>query len=119
MSLQRFLVSAGAVAALASTVLFALDSAAPRAEPGPGAVVALDVPAPEALDAASEAELALAAANWTNVGCISLSGDCLDVFVDNKGVYWVCLACGTTQNPGPGKCRKLTAYELANALWCA
>ena len=57
MSLQRFLVSASAVVALASTVLFALDSAAPRAEPSPAAVVALDVPAPEAVDTAREAEL--------------------------------------------------------------
>jgi hypothetical protein len=61
----------------------------------------------------------LMAPGWTFAGCIFLGGSCKDVFIDSAGAYWVCKACGTTNNPGPGKCRKLTAYELQNALWCS
>lgn len=64
-------------------------------------------------------ELELAAANWTFVGCIQLSQTCYDVYDDGSGALWVCKACGTTKNPGPGRCRRLTAYEIANSLWCS
>ena len=66
-----------------------------------------------------EEDVLVAAANWTWYGCISRGGNCYDVYQDSKGALWVCLACGTTNSPGPGKCRKLTAYEIAHALWCA
>jgi hypothetical protein len=70
-------------------------------------------------DPATLDELALAAANWTWSGCIQLGSTCYDVYSDQNGTLWVCKACGTTGNPSPGKCRKLTAYEIANSLWCA
>ena len=61
----------------------------------------------------------LAAANWMHVGWISLSGKCYDVFQDNSGDLWVCKQCFQTGNPSPGKCRRLTQYELDHALWCS
>ena len=64
-------------------------------------------------------ELELAAASWTFVGCIQLNQTCYDVYDDGTGALWVCKACGTTKSPGPGKCRRLTAYEIANSLWCS
>jgi len=88
---------------------FALGAASTSLFPAAPGVIQLD----------PEEELVLAAANWTHYGCIQLGNDCLDVFLDNKGNLWVCQECFTTQNPGPGKCRKLTALEIANALWCA
>lgn len=113
MFLNRFaLLTSLTVLALGSTALFAFDSSA--ALPGEN-VVAFD-------DSATESdleELDMAAATWTHYGCIQLGSDCLDVFRDSKGRLWVCLACGTTQNPNPGSCRRLTAAEIANALWCA
>ena len=61
----------------------------------------------------------LAVANWTHVGCISLNGTCYDVFQDNAGSLWVCKECGQTNHPGPGKCRRLTQYEINNNPWCS
>ena len=61
----------------------------------------------------------LAAANWMHVGCISLHGVCYDVFQDNSGSLWVCKQCSQTGNPSPGKCRRLTQYEIDNSLWCS
>ena len=60
-----------------------------------------------------------AAANWVHVGCIQLGSNCYDVFQDPQGDLWVCKACFTTNNPNPGKCRRLTPWEIQNALWCA
>lgn len=60
-----------------------------------------------------------AAANWIHWGCIQLGSQCYDVFQDPQGALWVCKACFTTQNPNPGKCRRLTPWEIQNALWCA
>ena len=56
---------------------------------------------------------------WTHVGCIQLGSECFDVFEDKKGDLWVCDECFTTQNPNPGKCRRLTDSELEGAVWCA
>jgi len=43
--------------------------------------------------------------NWTHLGCWTpRSGSpCLDVYSDPQGGLWICKACGTTGNPGPGK----------------
>ena len=60
-----------------------------------------------------------AASNWNFYGCIQLGTQCYDVFQDPQGDLWVCKACGTTNNPSPGKCRRLTAWEIQNSLWCS
>ncbi|HEX6884439.1 MAG TPA: hypothetical protein VF530_13760 [Planctomycetota bacterium] len=104
--------------ALVPTALRALDSAEPVAAPvEPAALEAVtEVVEPEVAEPFADGMMP---PSWTFVGCISLSGTCKDVFVDGDGAYWVCKACGTTNSPGPGKCRRLTAYELQNSLWCS
>ncbi len=62
------------------------------------------------------------AGSWTLVGCWSgpaSGGACVDVYQDGSGAYWLCSACGTTKNPGPGKCTKVTFDELQRGRWCA
>jgi len=61
------------------------------------------------------------AANWIFEGCFAFfaAGPCYDVFRDSSGNYWICSKCGETNNPGPGKCRQLTAYELSHGFWCS
>ena len=88
--------------------------ASSSSDPGPRAAQT----AAPAAEAEAQAP-ALAAPSWTHVGCIQLGSECLDVFADKKGTLWVCDECFTTQNPSPGKCRKLTNDEIANAAWCA
>lgn len=104
--------------ALVPAALRALETAEPiDASIGPAALeLATEVVEPDSAEPFTDGFMP---PSWTFAGCISLGGTCKDVFVDGDGAYWVCKACGTTNNPGPGKCRKLTAYELANALWCA
>jgi hypothetical protein len=127
---KRFFLSLGGALALASTAVFARPS---NDEPAPSpartadvvteadlmAELALAEELAAATDPAYAEELALAAAHWTFSGCIQLGSTCYDVYSDQQGTLWVCRACGTTNNPGPGKCRKLTAYEIANSLWCS
>ena len=64
---------------------------------------------------------AVAAKNWTFQGCWSArtGSPCLDVYSDPLGDLWICKACGTTGNPGPGKCRRTTQAELDSGLWCS
>ena len=59
--------------------------------------------------------------NWTFMGCWTPrnGSPCLDVFRDPQGGLWICKACGTTGNPGPGKCRRTTQAELDRGLWCS
>ena|ERR1700752_5080106 len=61
------------------------------------------------------------AANWTFEGCWTQfsAGPCRDVFRDQQGNYWICRACGTTGNPGPGKCNPISAATLASGFWCS
>jgi len=81
---------------------------------------ATEAPQPVEVQSEAGAEIdELSAANWTHAGCIQLGSNCYDVFRDAKGNLWVCEECFTTQNPNPGKCRKLTPQEIQNALWCA
>src|SRR5881394_2477195 len=58
------------------------------------------------------------AKNWTFQGCWSprTGSPCLDVYSDPLGDLWICKACGTTGNPGPGKCRRTTQAELDSGL---
>ena len=59
--------------------------------------------------------------SWTHLGCWTpqLSSPCLDVYQDAQGGLWICKACGTTGNPGPGKCRRTTQAELDRGFWCS
>ena len=61
------------------------------------------------------------AANWTFEGCWTQfsAGQCRDVFRDQQGNYWICRACGTTGNPGPGKCNPISSATLASGFWCS
>ena len=61
------------------------------------------------------------AANWTFEGCWTQfsAGPCRDVFRDQQGNYWICRACGTTGNPGPGKCNPISPSTLATGFWCS
>ena len=62
-----------------------------------------------------------APANWTFEGCWTqfISGPCRDVFRDQQGGYWICRDCGTTGNPGPGKCNPISQGTLASGYWCS
>lgn len=61
------------------------------------------------------------AANWVFEGCWTQfsAGPCRDVFRDQQGNYWICRACGTTGNPGPGKCSPISPATLATGFWCS
>ena len=122
-----------AVLAVASTAVFARPSGADELQ-APACAAVAQPPSEEialleeialaeelaaATDPAYAEELLLAASNWTWYGCIQLGSTCYDVYSDAGGTLWVCKACGTTGNPSPGKCRKLTPYEIANSRWCA
>src|ERR1041384_7428912 len=54
------------------------------------------------------------AANWTFEGCWTQfsAGTCRDIFVDQQGNHWICRECGTTGNPGPGKCNQISSSTL-------
>jgi hypothetical protein len=60
-------------------------------------------------------------ANWTFEGCWTQfqTGPCRDVFRDQQGNYWICRDCGTTGNPGPGKCSQISSAALARGFWCS
>lgn len=117
MSSKRFVLLASSVTvALTAVVVSAFGASDPCLEQSEACAAV----APDAeLAGLEEEDAAAAAANWTHYGCISLGGNCYDVFQDSKGNLWVCQECFTTQNPNPKKCRKLTPSEIANALWCA
>ena len=61
------------------------------------------------------------AANWTFSGCWTQfsSGPCRDIFRDQQGNAWICRQCGTTGNPGPGKCNPISDATLNSGLWCS
>jgi hypothetical protein len=67
------------------------------------------------------AKASSAPANWTFEGCWTqfASGPCRDVFRDQQGGYWICRDCGTTGNPGPGKCNPISQATLASGFWCS
>ena len=62
-----------------------------------------------------------ARANWTFSGCWTQfsAGQCRDIYVDQQGGHWICRACGTTGNPGPGKCNPISSQTLASGFWCS
>lgn len=61
------------------------------------------------------------AANWTFEGCWTQfsAGPCRDIYRDAQGGYWICGGCGTTHNPGPGKCSQISSQTLATGFWCS
>lgn len=61
------------------------------------------------------------AANWVFEGCWTQfsAGPCRDVYRDQQGNYWICGGCGTTSNPGPGKCSQISPATLARGFWCS
>ena len=61
------------------------------------------------------------AAKWTFEGCWTQfsAGPCRDVFRDDQGNFWICRDCGTTGNPGPGKCNPISQATLASGFWCS
>jgi hypothetical protein len=76
---------------------------------------------PASTSAAPKAAVSPAAADWTFWGCWSYfpSGGCRDIYRDAQGNYWICRACGTTGNPGPGKCSQISPATLATGYWCS
>ncbi|HEX6044512.1 MAG TPA: hypothetical protein VFZ22_08500 [Pyrinomonadaceae bacterium] len=62
-----------------------------------------------------------APAKWTFEGCWTQfsAGPCRDVYRDEQGDFWICKACGTTGNPGPGKCSPISAGTLSTGFWCS
>jgi len=72
-------------------------------------------------NAAMKSSSAVTPANWTFEGCWTQfsSGPCRDVYRDQQGNYWICRACGTTGNPGPGKCNPISSATLASGFWCS
>ena len=61
------------------------------------------------------------AANWTFEGCWTQfsAGPCRDVYRDQQGAFWICRACGTTGNPGPGRCNPISQATLSTGFWCS
>jgi hypothetical protein len=102
----RPLVALAAVFALALTVGFTTaggsSAATPLASGAPGSAVAQ-------------------AGGWVFEGCWTYwpAGPCRDVYRDAAGQYWICKACGTTGNPSPGKCSRISIQTLNIGYWCS
>ena len=107
MSLRRIQLSA--VGLVLFTFLFASFVSQPTSE------AAVTNPAPTINAAVAPA------ANWTFEGCWTQfsAGPCRDVYRDQQGNYWICRGCGTTGNPGPGKCNPISQAQLASGFWCS
>lgn len=102
----------GPLAALVATFALALivgftaaggsPAAAPAASGAPGSAVAQ-------------------ASGWVFGGCWTYwpARPCRDVYRDAAGQYWICKACGTTGNPGPGKCSRISIQTLNIGYWCS
>jgi hypothetical protein len=67
----------------------------------------------------AKASPAVRAANWTFWGCWTQfsAGTCRDIFRDQQGNYWICRACGTTGNPGSGKCSQISQQRARIQRW--
>ncbi len=46
-------------------------------------------------------------------------GPCYDVYRDSSGGYWICRLCGSTTNPGPGQCSRISIQTLNTGWWCS
>jgi hypothetical protein len=106
MTLRRIQVFA--VAVLLSTLLLASGAAQPS-----GAV--------QPTGSKPVVRNAAARAKWTFWGCWTQfsAGTCRDIYRDEQGNFWICRACGTTGNPGPGKCSPISEATLASGFWCS
>ena len=60
-------------------------------------------------------------ASYVFEGCWTYwaSGPCRDIFRDGSGGYWECKLCGTTSNPGPGQCSRISIQTLNLGYWCS
>jgi len=60
-------------------------------------------------------------AGWVFEGCWAYfsAGPCYDIYRDSSGNYWKCSKCGTTKNPGPGKCSRISQQTLNQGFWCS
>ena len=69
----------------------------------------------------TKASAAPAVANWTFQGCWTQfsAGTCRDIFRDQNGQSYICRECGSTGNPGPGKCNPISQATLASGFWCS
>lgn len=96
-------------------------SAAAELVVAPPALLAMTLPVPSFSAPPVTAVVAAPIANWTHSGCWTpRSGTpCADVYRDSSGQAWLCKACGTTGNPSPGKCTKISDTQLQNGLWCS
>jgi hypothetical protein len=67
------------------------------------------------------ARTAASSAKFTFEGCWTQfsAGTCRDIFRDDQGDFWICKACGTTGNPGPSKCNRISSATLATGFWCS
>lgn len=76
---------------------------------------------PPTSGAAATTPATRSAANWTFEGCWTQfsAGPCRDVYRDQQGGFWICRACGTTGNPGPGKCNPISQATLSTGFWCS
>lgn len=104
MTLRRIQLAAVAV------VLFTLSLASGAAQPGNRVAVG------------SGAKMKVRpAANWTFSGCWTQfsSRPCRDIYRDQEGNAWICKDCGTTGNPGPGKCNPISQATLNSGFWCS
>jgi len=71
--------------------------------------------------ATTKAASAQPVANWTFQGCWTQfsAGPCRDIYRDQQGNYYICRECGSTGNPGPGKCNPISEATLARGFWCS
>ena len=62
-----------------------------------------------------------AASGFVFEGCWAYvsGGSCYDVYRDSSGDYWICKTCGTTKNPGKGRCQGISIDRLNRGYWCS
>lgn len=108
MTLRRIQISAIAAVLFTLVLSFSVVQPTSRAEAVRNAAATTTVAAPSA-------------ANWVFEGCWTQfsAGPCRDVYRDQQGAFWICRACGTTGNPGPGKCNPISQATLSSGFWCS
>lgn len=90
----------------------------------PVAVASESEPAEATACAAVDGGLLLGAqaeASYAFEGCWTFwaAGPCFDIYLDSSGGYWQCRLCGTTSNPGPSQCSRISIQTLNTGYWCS
>jgi hypothetical protein len=100
-------------ACLAALAVLCLAAAAPAS--------ALETRQPQTCAATAVPLAAQPDATYAFEGCWAWfpAGPCYDVYRDSSGGYWICRLCGTTTNPGPGQCSRITIQTLNTGWWCS